>query len=70
MIVDKASVARVVAAIIALVAYFGINVPENMDEYIVGAVMLVVTLWGIWKNNYIAHKGKKQKEVLEKHDLK
>lgn len=67
---DKASVARVVALVISLVAYFGINIPENMEEYIVGAAMLGITLYAAWKNNYIARKGKKQKEVLEKHNLK
>lgn len=70
MIVDKASVVRVVATVIALVTYFGVNVPEELTEYIVGAVMLVLTVWSMWKNNYIAKKGKAQKEVLEKHDLK
>ena len=70
MQMDKASVVRVVAAVIALVAYFGINVPDGMDEYIVGAVMLVLTLWSMWKNNYLARKGKKQKEVLKQHNLK
>lgn len=67
---DKASVARVVALVISLVAYFNINVPENMEEYLVGAVMLVITIYTAWKNNYIARKGQKQKEVLEKHNLK
>lgn len=67
---DKASVTRVVATIIALVAYFGINIPEGLDEYIVGAVMLVLTLHAMWKNNYLAKKGQAQKKVLERHDLK
>ena len=67
---DKASVTRVVLTIAALVAYFGINIPEELVEYIVGAIMLALTLWSMWKNNYLAKKGKAQKEVLEKHDLK
>lgn len=67
---DKASVARVVALVISLVAYFGINVPENMEEYIVGAVMLTLAIYTAWKNNYLARKGREQKKVLEKHDLK
>ena len=70
MVVDKASVVRVVALVLTLVAYFGINVPEGIDEYIVGTIMLFITLYSAWKNNYIARKGKAQKDILEKHDLK
>lgn len=67
---DKASVARIVALVVTLVAYFNVNVPENMEEYIVGAVMLVITIYTAWKNNYLARKGREQKKVLEKHNLK
>lgn len=67
---DKASVARVVALVISLVAYFNINVPEGMDEYIVGAVMLVITIYTAWKNNYLAKKGQEQAKVLKRHNLK
>ena len=70
MVVDKASVIRIVALVLTLVAYFGINVPEGIDEYIVGTVMLFVTIYTAWKNNYLAKKGKEQKKILEKHNLK
>lgn len=70
MIVDKASIARFVAAIVALFALIGYDAPETLADSIVEVITALVVVYGIWKNNYIAHKGKKQKEILEKHDLK
>ena len=67
---DKASIIILVALLASVLAYFGINVPADIQEYIVGAIMLILVGYGFWKNNYLASKGKKQKEVLEKHDLK
>lgn len=67
---DKASIVRVVAAIIAILALMGYDVPESLADSLVEVVAAVVVIWGIWKNNYIAKKGQKQKEVLERHKLK
>ena len=67
---DKASVARTVLLVIAVLANFGINVPEELHEYIVGAVMLVMIAVTTWYNNYLGKKGKAQKEVLEQKNLK
>lgn len=70
MIVDKASVARVVAAVIALFALIGYDAPDSLADSLVEVITALIVIYGIWKNNYIAYKGKQQKEVLEKHNLK
>lgn len=67
---DKASVARTVLLVIAVLANFGINVPEEIHEYIVSAVMLIMIGVSAWYNNYLGRKGKAQKEVLEQKNLK
>lgn len=67
---DKASIVRLVALLVSLAAYFGLHVPEDVTEYIVGAIMLGIVLWGHWKNNYLGKKGQRQKEILKKHSLK
>jgi SPP1 family holin len=71
---DKASVARFVLLIIAV-----INTVLNMLGYqtisddlandIVAVVSGLYALYMGWKNNYLSKKGRKQKEVLEKHGL-
>ncbi|MDC3414258.1 phage holin [Terrihalobacillus insolitus] len=67
---DKASITRLVALVVSLVGYFGINVPSNVQELLVFIVFTVVSAYGFWKNNYISQKGKKQKEVIEREGLK
>ena len=67
---DKASVARTVLLVIAVLANFGINVPGGLHEYIVSAVMLIMIGVTTWYNNYLGKKGKAQKEVLEQKNLK
>lgn len=62
---DKMSIARIVALIASIVAYFGLNFPEEVQDYVVGAVMLILTLYSAWKNNYLSSKGKRQKQVLK-----
>jgi SPP1 family holin len=66
---DKASITRIVALLISTLAYFGVNVPEELHEYIVGAVMLIVIGISAWRNNYLSKRGQAQKEVLKKHNL-
>jgi len=69
MSVDKASIIRLIALLASVAAFFGLNVPDSIQEYVAGAVMLGVTLYGFWKNNPLSKKGKKQKELLEKNGL-
>ncbi|WP_069187705.1 phage holin [Alkalihalobacillus pseudalcaliphilus] len=66
---DKASIVRFIGLIVALLAYFGLNVPEDVVEGITSLVVAVLAIYAAFKNNYITAKGKKQKEVLEKEGL-
>jgi uncharacterized membrane protein YfcA len=66
---DKASITRLVMTVIALLAYFGVNVPDEYIEYLVGAVMLLVVGYTFFRNNYLTRKGLAQKETLKRHDL-
>jgi SPP1 family holin len=67
--VDRGSIGRIVALLISLLAYFGVNVPEELHEYIVGAVMLIVIGISAWRNNYLSKRGRAQKEVLKRNNL-
>jgi len=62
---DKLSIARIVALLASILAYFGLNFPEDVQDYVVGVVMLILTLHAAWKNNYLSSKGKKQKQALK-----
>lgn len=66
---DKASVIRVLTLIAALLAYFGINVPESTIELVTYVIVGVTGLYAAYKNNYLFSRGKKQKELLEKEGL-
>ncbi|WP_259545025.1 phage holin [Heyndrickxia sp. FSL K6-6286] len=74
---DKGSLARTVVLVIALVNQFltmyGLNPLPFSDEDVYNGVTvvftIVATLIAWFKNNYITHKGKKQKEVLKKEGL-
>lgn len=66
---DKASVVRIIALIASILLYFNVNVPSEIQEYIAGAVMLFITLYTAWKNNYLSKKGKAQKEALKRKGL-
>jgi hypothetical protein len=66
---DRGSIGRIVALLISLLAYFGVNVPEELHEYIVGAVMLIVIGISAWRNNYLSKRGLRQKEVLKRNNL-
>jgi SPP1 family holin len=66
---DRGSIGRIVALLISLLAYFGVNVPEELHEYIVGAVMLIVIGISAWRNNYLSKRGRAQKEVLKRNNL-
>jgi SPP1 family holin len=62
---DKASVLRIVALLASLLAYFGLNIPQEWHEWIAGAIMLGIAIYSAWKNNYLSRKGQQQKAVLK-----
>lgn len=75
---DKNSLVRTIILVIALVnqvlsAAGKSPLPiedETVDMLISTGFTVVVSIWTWWKNNYISSKGIKQKEALEKLDLK
>jgi SPP1 family holin len=71
---DKASVARfvllvitVVNAVLNMLGYQTIS--DDLANDIVAVVSGIFAIYAAWKNNYLSKKGRKQKEVLEKHGL-
>ena len=71
---DKASITRfallVVAVINAVLNMLGYQtIPDDLVNDIVAVASGIYTLYMGWKNNYLSKKGRKQKEVLEKHGL-
>lgn len=66
---DKASIARIIFAVAALVKLFGVEIPEEVINAVVDVVAAVVVLWVAFKNNYLTSKGKLQKDVLQKNNL-
>lgn len=69
MMFDAPSVTRFISLIVALLAYFGVNVPENLAEAVTSLVVAVLALYAAFKNNYLTQRGQKQKEVLQKQGL-
>jgi SPP1 family holin len=71
---DKASITRVVTLVVVLINavlnLFGYEtIPTEFSEHISAVVLIVVSLWTAWKNNYLSRKGKDQKEILSLYDL-
>lgn len=71
---DKASITRfallIVAVINAVLNMLGYQtIPDDLVNDVVAVVSGVYALYMGWKNNYLSKKGRKQKEVLEKHGL-
>jgi SPP1 family holin len=71
---DRASITRfallIVAVINAVLNMLGYQtIPDDLVNDIVAVVSGIYTLYMGWKNNYLSKKGRKQKEVLEKHGL-
>jgi SPP1 family holin len=71
---DKASVARftllIIAVINAVLNMLGYQtISDDLANKIVAVVSGIYALYMGWKNNYLSKKGRKQKEVLEKHGL-
>ncbi|WP_263708074.1 SPP1 phage holin family protein [Shouchella tritolerans] len=69
MMFDAPSMTRFIGLIVALLAYFGVNVPEDMTEAITSLAVAVLAVYTAWKNNYISKKGHQQKEVLQEKGL-
>jgi len=72
---DKASITRVVALVIVLVnAVLNLagfeTIPTEFGDDLSAVLLVVVSLWTAWKNQYLSKKGKAQKEALEKAGLK
>jgi SPP1 family holin len=73
--VDKASLTRMIALVIALInAVLNImgyeTIPVDFGEQLSAIILVLVGIYVSWKNNYIGKKGQSQKEVLEKNGLK
>jgi SPP1 family holin len=71
---DKASVTRVVALAIVLVNavlnLFGYKtIPTEFGEHISAALLIVMSLWTAWKNNYLSKRGQSQKKALQAQGL-
>jgi SPP1 family holin len=71
---DKVSITRfallIVAVINAVLNMLGYQtIPDDLVNDVVAVVSGVYALYMGWKNNYLSKKGRKQKEVLEKHGL-
>ncbi|WJQ12740.1 phage holin [Geobacillus stearothermophilus] len=71
---DKASIARFVLLVIvvinAVLNMMGYQtIPDDLANDIAAVVSGGYALYMGWKNNYLSKKGRKQKEVLEKHGL-
>jgi SPP1 family holin len=71
---DKVSITRfallIVAVINAVLNMLGYQtIPDDLVNDVVAVVSGVYALYMGWKNNYLSKKGRKQKEILEKHGL-
>lgn len=71
---DKASVGRGVALVIVLINTV-LNlvghqtIPTEFGDRLSALILIAVSLWTAWKNNYLSKKGKRQKEVLKQNSL-
>lgn len=71
---DKASLSRVIALVIVLInAVLNIvgyqTIPAEFGEQLSALILIVVSLWTAWRNNYLSKKGQRQKEVLTHNGL-
>jgi SPP1 family holin len=71
---DKASVTRVIALIIVLVnAVLNLfefqTIPTEFGEHITAVLLIAISLWTAWKNNYLSKKGGLQKKALQSQGL-
>jgi SPP1 family holin len=71
---DKASVGRVTALVIVLINavlnLFGYKtIPTEFGEHITAALLIGISLWTAWKNNYLSKQGGLQKKALQAQGL-
>jgi SPP1 family holin len=71
---DKASVTRVVALVIVLInAVLNLlgyqTIPVEFGEHISAVLLIAISLWSAWKNNYLSQKGGSQKKALQAQGL-
>lgn len=72
--IDKASVGRVTALVIVLINavlnLFGYKtIPLEFGEHISAALLILISLWSAWKNNYLSRRGGLQKKALQAQGL-
>ncbi|GAE27120.1 holin protein of PBSX prophage [Halalkalibacter wakoensis JCM 9140] len=65
MMFDTASITRFFGLIVALLTYFGINVPEDIVEGLVSLVVAVLAVYAAWKDNDITKKAVENKKLLK-----
>lgn len=61
---DKMSIARLVSLIVALLAYFNINIPSSVEEAVVSIAVSVIVLYTAWKNNSITKEAREADEYM------
>jgi SPP1 family holin len=71
---DKASITRVIALIIvllnAVLNLFGYEtLPVEFGEHITAVLLIAITLYSAWKNNYLSKRGQAQKKALQEKGL-
>jgi SPP1 family holin len=71
---DKASVTRVIALNIVLVnAVLNLlgfqTIPTEFGEHITAVLLIAISLWSAWKNNYLSKNGGLQKKALQAQGL-
>jgi len=62
---DKPSITRFISLIVALLAYFGVNIPNSIEEAVVGIIVGVVAIYTAWKNNNLTEEAQEAQEYLD-----
>jgi SPP1 family holin len=67
---DKASVGRIVVLVIvlmnAVLNLFGYEtIPVEFGEHVTALLLIVISVWTAWKNNYLSKRGQAQKKALQ-----
>jgi SPP1 family holin len=71
---DKGTVVRIILFALAWLNQFLVSKGQAplpvLDEVVVAAIVtFIISLWTLWKNNYITPKGTAQKKALERQNL-